>query len=268
MIMNDEDKLIEQSALQALKIAQNTTLDRTQRNAADSGFVAKTIGDGDMDSSWRDRHFSGGGNSVPDIQAREVEANEDAKKSRRIIEKSGGLSIEDLMMPSLSGVDKDHEAQANARKLMQLQHNTQRLVDNGARQIINDSYMGNMNEASMLFDQEIYSPTPQDSGWSVVKKTATLASGKSVPVFMVEDALTGMTTGKRYRLSEVADKVSKVLNATNNPNDTRIKILNDAYDRHVQLMQEKAQAKKAGNAQKVSIIEAQLQEVNTRLGLG
>jgi len=150
-----------------------------------------------------------------------------------------------------------------SRQMHGIAHHT---VNTGARQMVNDAYM-NPNEASMMMEQEAYQPPQQMDGWSVVKQSAQLQSGKRIAVFVVEDSLTGMTTGKKYRLAEVAEKVARVVNATNNPSDSRIGMIDQAYDTHVKLMREKAAARKDGNGKRVAMIESKLQEVNTRLGI-
>lgn len=231
------------------------------RTATDTGFQVNTIEDGIMNDG---RSYSGSMGSGPhDVLARESEANRKAVEARRLIIESE-MDMNDLLAPDIaSGGDAAREALEIKRRMGTIANH---MVNTGAQQVINDAYM-NPNEASMMMEQEAYQPAPQNNGWQVVKKTATLKSGKQIPVFMVEDSLSGMNTGKKYRLHEVAEKVSRVINATGNPSDARVTMINNAYEQHVKLMREKADARKNGNTNRVRMIESKLQEVNTRLGI-
>lgn len=260
------DDIYEKSAQQAMNIASQAQLDRSGRLAEDAGLRAvqqQAPNDAPMNEG---RSFSGGGYGAPgDVQARESEANRAAIQTRRKIQETGGLSMDDLL--DLGMGDGGAEAQSARDMKRRMAAVAGHMVNHGAQQVVQNAYM-DPNEASMLMEQEAYAPSPADAGWQVSKKAATLKSGKQIPVFVVEDALTGMTTGKKYRLSSVAEKVAAVVNATGNPDDARIRMINEAYDQHVQLMQEKARAKKSGNSNKVSMIESKLEAVNARLGIG
>jgi hypothetical protein len=260
--MNDDDHLIEASAQQAMRIAKEAQLDRTQRDASGAGFVASQITDGAMNNG---KSYSGAASGPSDVLAREQAASRAAVQTRRVIESMGDLDLNDLFAPDLG---QQNEQGQTARALSRM---TQHMVNSSARRIINDAYM-DPNEASMLVEQEAYRPQQVDSGWRVKKTQAKLQSGKLIPVFMVEDSLSGMTTGKKYRLSQVAAKIAKVMNVTQNPNDARIKMIETAYDRHVDLMRAIAGAKTAltegrGDRRKLQQLESELQEVNARLGL-
>lgn len=260
--MSDDDRLIEESAAYAMRIAKSAQLDKSQRDATGAGFQANQITDGVMNQG---RSYSGAASGPADVLAREQAASRATVESRRVIESMGELDINDLFAPDLG---QQNEYGQTARALSRM---TQHMVQTGARRIINDAYM-DPNEATMLVEQEAYRPQQVDSGWRVKKSQATLQSGKKIPVFMVEDSLSGMTTGKRYRLSQVAEKIVKVINATGNPNDARIKMIETAYDRHVELMRSIAGAKTAlaegrGDKRRLQQMQSELEEVNARLGL-
>lgn len=258
------DDIYEQSAQEAIRVAQ-------QAGRATQGGLAEEAGlkaiqdtrpnDAPMNEG---KSFSGGGYGGPgDVQARESEANRAVVQTRRLIEATGGLDMNDFLDLEIADGGKGaQEAISLKRRMGAIAEHT---VDRGARQVVNDAYM-NPNEASMMMEQEAYQPQHQD-GWQVQKTRATLKSGKAIAVFVVEDALSGMTTGKKYRLAEVAEKVARVINATGNPSDPRIGMIDKAYDNHVSLMRERAEASKAGNRKRVAMIESKLQEVNTRLGI-
>lgn len=256
------DDIYEQSAQAAIRTAQNFTLDKTKRDASGAGLQARPMNESAMNDG---RSYAGGAGSGPgDVQARESEANRAVVQTRRMIESTGGLDMNDFLDLEIA------DGGQGARDAMQMKRRlgvvAEHMVNHGAQQMVHDAYM-NPNEASMLMEQEAYQPQMQASGWQVVKTAATLKSGKQIPVFVVEDTLTGMTTGKKYRLSTVAEKVARVVNATNNPSDARITMINEAYDQHVKLMQERGKANREGNSRKVQMIESKLQEVNTRLGI-
>lgn len=256
-----DDNILEQSAQQAMRIAQQAQLDKSERDASSAGLQVSQHQDGVMNEG---RSYSGGGAGPGDVMARESEANRMAVEARRAVLAEGELDMSDLLAADLNSRDANEREHART-ELRKLQQVTNHIVDTGARQVVQDAYM-NPNEASMMMEQEAYR-APSMDGWTVVKKSAQLKSGKSIPVFIVEDALSGMTTGKKYRIGSVAEKVARVLNATNNPSDPRVRMIDEAYDCHVSLMRELAQAKKNGNRNKVSLVESKLQEVNTRLGI-
>lgn len=259
----NEDELIAQSAEQAIRFAKIATaqLDRSNRDAADAGLQVRQHSGGDMNAG---RSYAGIGGAPGDVQMRESQENRRTIAVRRTIAEAGELDMSDLLEPSLSSGTP--EERQEARRLLKIQKVAAHMVNTGARRVVADAYM-NPNEASMLMEQDAYRPAVVDSGWGVAKKYATLDSGKKIPVFIVEDSISGITTGKRYRLAQVAEKISRIMNVTNNPDDTRIKFIDAAYDKHVELMRSLATAKKSGNSNQVSIIESKLSEINTRLGL-
>lgn len=258
------DDIYEQSAQAAMRVAQTAQLDRSGRDAAGAGLQARQM-QAPADAPLNEgRNFSGGGSAPHDVQARETEANRAVVQTRRMIESTGGLDMNDFLdLEIADGGQGARQAVEMKRKLGAVAGH---MVQAGAQQVVNDAYM-NPNEASMIMEQEAYQPQMQASGWQVKKTAATLKSGKQIPVFVVEDSLSGMTTGKKYRLAEVAEKVARVVNATNNPSDPRINMINETYDQHVKLMQERGKANREGNRKRVSMIESKLQEVNTRLGI-
>lgn len=257
------EDIYERSAQDAIRVAQQAGRATQGGLAEEAGLTAvqdSRPNDAPMNEG---RSFSGGGYGGPgDVQARESEANRAVVQTRRLIEATGGLDMNDFLdLEIADGGRGAHEAMSLKRRMGIIAEHT---VDRGARQVVNDAYM-NPNEASMM-EQESYQPQYQD-GWQVQKTRATLKSGKAIAVFVVEDALSGMTTGKKYRLAEVAERVARVINATGDPSDPRIGMIDKAYDNHVSLMRERAEASKAGNRKKVAMIESKLQEVNTRLGI-
>lgn len=258
---DDYDELLDQSAMQAIRTAQTTTLDKTKRDVSETGLQARNINDGVMNEG---RKFDGGIGVAPDdVRARDSQANRQTVQLSRAIEDMGGLDMDDLCAPSIRG--SDPVAAQEARQYMRMQQAVGHVVQQGAATMINDAYM-NPNSNTMMMEQSAYQPVAQD-GWGVVKKSATLKNGKRVPIFVVEDSISGMTTGKRYRIISVAEKVAKVITATQNPDDPRVAMIDRLYDRHVKLMQEKTQATRSGDASRVSICEAKLSEVNAKLGL-
>lgn len=249
--MNDD--IYEQSAQQAVNVARNAKLDRTERPAQEAGFQARGIQDGDMDASWRQR---GGGSNMGapgDVQAKEMRENRRVVEARRAVLDTGGLSMDDLISVGLT--DRDETARTEARQVRDKMARVAQFTGQNTRQAPSQHGLMEQNyqEAS--------------DGWSVVQKTATLNTGKVIPVFVVEDGLSGMSTGKKYRLAEVAEKVARVLNATNNMDDARIKMIDQTYDQHVKLMRERAEARKTGNTKALALIESKLAGVNARLGL-
>jgi hypothetical protein len=257
----NEDELIAQSAAQAIKTGQNMQMDRTERDAAGAGLSTRGISDGEMDTSWRNTGSSGGDDPY-------LSSNADAKIARRAIIQEGEMSMADLLAPDLNSGDAvaRDTAQSMMRREKAAAQFTNHVVNQGAQRVVQDAYM-NPTEASMLMEQEAYSPMQSDSGWRVKKQPQRLKNGKQIAVFIVEDALTGMNTGQKYRISAVAEKIAAVLSATQNLNDPRIQMIETSYKQHVDLMRSLAEAKRTGNQQKVSIIESKLQSVNAKLGL-
>lgn len=259
----NEDEMIAQSAAEATALGKTTALDRSERDVSAAGLTTSSGNSGDMNEG-RSYAGSGGGSGPGDVQAREFQANRQAVETRQQILNEGEMSMADLLSPDLASSDAN--ARENARTMMRAEQMANRMINNGAQQVVHNAYM-NPNEATQLMEQEAYIPAQSNDGWQVKKKFAKLKSGKQIPVFMVEDALTGMTTGKKYRISTVAEKIALVLNATQNMQDSRIIMIENSYEQHVELMRTLNAAKKSGNAQKVSIIESKLQLVNSRLGL-
>jgi len=261
-----EDEMIAASAEQAVAIGQKAVLDQSERAADSAGLTATQISDGDMNNG---RNFTGGGYGGPsDVQAREFDANRHAIEARQKILAEGEMSLYDLSSPDLNS--NDAIARDNARTILRSEQAAGRIanhmVEQGAQRVVQNAYM-NPNEMSNLMESDAYTPMQQNDGWHVTKVSARLRNGNQIPVFIVEDTLSGMNTGKKYRIAAIAEKVSNVLNATQNMDDPRIKMINQSYDQHVQLMRSLKEAKRVGNSQKVSIIESKLQVVNDKLGL-
>jgi len=259
--MSDE-QIFEDSAKMALDFAKNATVDKTERRADLAGYQTRSMGDGPINDG---RSYSAGAASGPaDVLSRESQENRKVIATRRKIIEAGELDMSDLF-----GVDlqtNDMEARENALALMKMQKVASHMINNGARQVVNNAYM-NPNEASSLMEQEAYQPKQTQSGWRVAKINRKLKSGKQIPVFMAEDSLTGMRVSKQYRLVAIAEKVVAVMNATQNPDDTRIKMLEGAYEQHVYLMRSLYSAKQQNDTKKIQITEARLQEINSRLGI-
>jgi len=247
-----DDDIYEQSAQQAINVARTAKLDRTERPAQEAGLQARGIQDGEMDSSWRQRGGSSMG-APGDVQAKEMRENRRAVEARRAVLDTGGLSMDDLISVGLT--DRDETARTEARQVRDKMARVAQFTGQNTRQAPSQN---------RLMEQ---SYQDVNDGWSVVQRTATLTTGKVVPVFMVEDGLSGMSTGKKYRLAEVAEKVARVLNATNNMDDARIRMIDQTYDQHVKLMRERAEAKRTGNTKALALIESRLADVNARLGL-
>jgi len=257
-----EDEMIAASAAQATAFGKQAQLDRSERDAAAAGLTMKQMDDGDMNGG---RSFSGGAVGGPgDVQAREFAANRQVVEARKHIIDEGEMSLDDLVAPDLASPDAT--TRENARSVMKANQFASHLIGQGAQQVVHNAYM-NPNEASNLMEAEAHTPIQHNDGWQVKKVFAKLKSGKQLPVFIVEDTLTGMNTGKKYRIAVIAEKISAVLNATQNMDDPRINMIDAAYDQHVTLMRSLNEAKRSGNAQKAAIIETKLQVVNGKLGL-
>jgi len=262
----NEDEMLEESAKQAMEFGSKMQLDRTEREASNAGLSVNQMGSGDMNGG---RSYSNAVATGPsDVQARELEENHRVVETRQQIISEGEMSMADLLYPDLSSPDPT--TRANAQTLMRTSNAANsmanHMVSQGAQQVVHNAYM-NPNEASDLMESEAYNPMQNNSGWQVTKKYARLKNGKQLPVFIVEDSLTGMNTGKKYRISSIAEKISAVLNATQNMDDPRIQMIDKSYDQHIRLMRSLNEAKRNGNRKKVSLIESKLQIVNTKLGL-
>ena len=257
------DDIYEQSAQQIINATRG--MKATEGGLAEeSGLRVRDGGhqnDAEMDTSWKTRGQAMGGDDGG-AQARMMEENRQAIQAKRVIEDVGGLDWNDLF--ELSSND-GNEGRSNAAAIRKMVGVTNHAINQGAQRMVHDAYM-NPNEATMMMEEEVYQPMQQE-GWRVVKQAATLRSGKQIPVYVVEDSLSGMTTGKRYRVSVVAEKIARVLNATNNPDDNRVKMIENAYDQHVKYMQELSAAKKNRDASRVKIVEAKLSKVNASLGI-
>ncbi len=263
--MSTEDELLEESAAMVQRKFGNMSVSKTERDPAEAGFQMQTQKDSDLDQSWRNHSGAGGAGEVS--LEEQASTRRDVLNAKNKIEEIGALSMDDMI--DLGIADADPNTRKAAKELGEI---TRHMVNSGARQVVQNAYI-DPNEASDLMEQEAYKPEPTGQAWQVAKKRQKLKSGKVIAVFMVEDSLTEMTTGKKYRLAEVAGKVARVLNATNNPDDPRINMINTAYDKHVALMQNIAKTRRAikeGQTNKrgrLTVLEHELDVVNAKLGL-
>jgi len=230
-------------------------------NAQDVGFVA-------IDRAL-DKPLEVSGvpnpNTPGEIYEREIMENRKLKEARNAILEIGDMDLADLASVDLASQDPQHRQMAQTA--MKMASVARHVVETGARQVVTDAYM-NPTEASMMMEQEAYNPQcSQYDGWKVVKSERRLRSGKVIPVFEVQDSLTQIKIGKPYRIATVAEKIALVLNTTHNPNDSRIKLIENAYDEHVTLMRQKASATRSHNTQQINLIEAKLSRVNPIIGI-
>lgn len=229
--------------------------------AEQAGFKVSTGATGDMNGG---RSYGGVvGNAPGDVQAKEFEANRVVREARAAIVETGGMTMDELLELGMSDGGQVAQDAAIVRRQM------------GAMSGMQPQMGAPYGQQSLMEQQpqSFYNQTPPQynqsmgDGWRVVQNQARLKSGKSITVYMVEDALTGMNTGTKYRLPQVAEKIARVLNVTQNVDDPRVQMVESTYKEHVALMRELRNAKKAGNPNRVSMIESKLQSVNTKLGL-
>ena len=262
--MVNEDELLEESAALIKQRFGNMVAEKTERDPAEVGLQMQNQTNADLDQSWRRHGNPGGGEVAIEEQA---STRRDVIDAKNKIEEIGGLSMDDMI--DLGVADADPATRKAAKELGEI---TRHMVNSGARQVVRNAY-DNPNEASDLMEQEAYQPQSTGDTWQVVKKRQKLRSGKVISVFMVEDTLSEMTTGKKYRLAEVARKVVRVLNATNNPEDARIRMIDTAYNKHVALMQSITKTRRAikegqlNKSGRLSVLESELEVVNAKLGL-
>lgn len=243
--MDDEDEILEQSANYVAELSKKARMELDpSRLQVDPALI---------------------GGSKPRV----VDNWTEAKYARTLAQTGGGLDLNDMIA---LGMNDDGDDRKNALALKRIAEVTNHAVQAGARRVVQDAYM-DPNDASLLMEQSAYQPRKADQGWSVTRYEATLQNGKRVPVFMVEDSLSGMTTGKRYRLHEVAQKVANVVNATGNPDDPRIAMINSTYEQYMEVRKSLGSASKAlreGDTSKkgrVKVLEAKLSEISTKLGI-
>lgn len=238
--------------------ARSQRPENSGRAVTEAGFQARQISDGDMDGSWRSRASAGSGGGLMQVEE-EAFSRQQVLRARRVIEESGGLSMDDLI--SLSMSDADGNSRQAARDLRRMSSYVQQAPARPNQNLYETDY--GMDDSMSSGDT-----------WVVVRKNAKLAnSNRSIPVFVVEDSLSGMTTGKKYRLEVIAERIARVINTTGNPDDPRVQMIDQNYDRHVKLMQAIGAHKKSlregksMDRNKLSRLETELQQVNAKLGL-
>jgi paraquat-inducible protein B len=193
-----------------------------------------------------------------------MEANRQAQEARRKInqinESSGGLSMRDLM----DGMSAD--------EIRRFSNGLEQFAQETGGQIYNQGYQ-EPNEASMLMDEFAAEPRPTTGSWKVMKESARLRNGNTVPVWLVADEDSGMEIKRPYRIQEAAQRIAAILNQSGNVNDQRIKRVNEAYEKHIELMKQIRVCKKAINEgqtdkkKRLSALRAKLEEVNYILGI-
>ena len=221
--------------------------EKNAKQASELGFSANNKAGGDFNLSGGQANYGDYG-SVLDGENR---AKEDLIKARRLMEQSE-LSMDDLI--GLGLTDTDQTTKQEARLLYQM--NQQRSNTGRAPQAASPR-----------------APLMENSGsWEVVENVATLNNGKRIKVWTVEDAITQFNTGKNYRFRSVAEKVAAVVNATNNVDDSRIRMIDEAHDKYVNLKKQVSQAKKMinegrGDRKKLSRLQGELGRIGARLGI-
>ena len=264
------------------------------RSTDDVGYKAKQINEGDLDQAWRLKHgrvqnAAGGADGAADAQARELE--EDAKivdiqrKIKAIMEEDDGprqgarpsntgtlrrgpppnkpapgLSMGDLM----EGLSQEDMARVG----MDI------ATDNAARNLVQQSYTENPDEATMMAESYGRQPQPTNGSWKVQKLAARIKNTeKVVPVWKVLDESTQMSIPKMFRVQEPAQRIATILNQSGNVNDPRINGILQAYDKHVTLMKEVRRTRKLikeGRNEfndKLERLLVDLEQVNWKLGI-
>lgn len=196
------------------------------------------------------------GDVPADVQAREFAANEQARRALHEINALGGLTIDDLR-------EAAQEMMAKGDPLVR-----GKMMNPSIRQYNPMETSAPQQPQSQLFVTESqFTAAQRGEAWEVRTMNAKTRSGKVVPVYVVEDTVSGMTTGTKYRVMEVAQKVARIVNATGNPSDIRIGMLNEAHDEHIKLKNKLAEARRGSDVNAVKLLENKLQTVNMKIGL-
>jgi hypothetical protein len=263
----------------------------TSENAGDQGYAVKQLPGSDsmetapeLDAGWRTKQPGGSGELAGDVQARELAENDVAREARRkIIEilnedepparvqhqaptgqlrkKNPGLSMEDLM---------------DADELAAIGGGINDAANTAALDLFHSGYMQDDNEAAQLAESMAGRPNaPAEATWDwvTIKAVATLQNKKRVPVWMVENRVSGMKMEKPFRVQGPAEKIASILNITGNANDPRIGQLKEDYDRYVTLTKQARKCKQLvesgdQNARKTGTrVVAELRGVKQRLGI-
>ena len=263
----------------------------TSENAGDQGYAVKQLPGGtnldgapELDAQWRTKNPGSSGEIAGDVQARELAANDIAREARRKIiaimeedeppahvrqpaptghlrPKNPGLSMEDLMdADELAAIGGGINDAANAAAL----------------DLFHAGYMQDDNEAAQMVESMAGRPkAPAEASWDwvTVKAVATLQNKKRVPVWMIENRVSGMKMDKPFRIQGPAEKIASILNITGNANDPRIRQLKEDYDHYVQLTKQVRKCKRLAesgdqNARKTGTrVVAELRGVKQRLGI-
>jgi hypothetical protein len=145
-----------------------------------------------------------------------------------------------------------------------------------ALDLFHAGYMQDDNEAAQMVESMAGRPNaPAEPSWDwvTVKAVATLQNKKRVPVWMVENRVSGMKMDKPFRIQGPAEKIASILNITGNANDPRIQQLKEDYDHYVQLTKQVRKCKRLAesgdqNARRTGTrVVAELRGVKQRLGI-
>ena len=110
--------------------------------------------------------------------------------------------------------------------------------------LFHEGYKGGNNEAAQMAESMAGRPQAEPAwDWKAVKSMATLRGGKKVPVWMVENTITGMQINKPFRIQAPAERIVSVLNVTGNANDPRVRQITEDYDEYVSLSKQLRKAK-------------------------
>lgn len=183
-------------------------------------------------------------------------------EQRRRIEELGCLDWGDLARESLNDPNRN-----DAYKAARVLEDHQRFSGSSGGRNMRQATVPNVipvGTGQVSPQQLPYGDDMQD-GWIVEEKTKFTNSGRQSSTFYVVDAVSGMTTGRGYLMEEVAEKIARVLNHSNDPNDSRVTMIDECYSRFVALAKKKLQCQKMGK--NTQSLDNAISEVKTQLGL-
>jgi len=140
------------------------------------------------------------------------------------------------------------------------------LTENGSFEQNSDEYY----QEQVRQQSQVQTSKPIQRYWASQELKAKLTSGSTVPVWKVVNEKTGMELPTPFRLKEVADKITMVLNETGNMNDNRVVKTIDMYNRRIKIVKEVNTLKEntdASSKNKVKILKEELTAIDFKLGV-
>jgi hypothetical protein len=217
-------------------------------------------------------------------------AEHDAREERRMIElsrraKSNMLTMQDLMggldswQPPLSRADVTLPGMSGQRLteefptqhdniLMEEMYAARQRKSQPAQPVQRQA----LREQVQQVKQSFVGRTVSGNHWVVKKFLGETRGGDTVPVWRVQNKMTGTAFDKLFRIEGVASRVAALLNESGDRSDPRIISLVSAYDKRDKLLKEarlleRSAEGKAMKTERLRAIRAEINQLDYRLGI-